>query len=145
MQEDPPVPTDADLKIEEVRPLSCWQGIRVGAWVCFCGCTLSLSPQRNIDRLKNNLPVAPLQYPKWTVYVRTFGGFATAGTIIKGAQGFQDVLKADDRGYNAGLVWVAVYDPPQKLINRHNELHIMASEKKAVAPKLGRASIITAS
>ena len=69
-------------------------------------------------------------YDKWTVYVRTFGGFATEGSIIKEAKGFSDMLKDDDRDFEEEAVWVAVYDPPQKLINRHNEIHMMASSKK---------------
>lgn len=61
--------------------------------------------------------------------MRAFGGFATEGSVIKEAKGFQSMLKDDDRDFNEEMVWVAVYDPPQKLINRHNELHIMASDK----------------
>ncbi|PSC72087.1 Heme-binding 2 [Micractinium conductrix] len=72
-----------------------------------------------------------IDYPKIKVYVRKFSGFATEGTILKEANGFMDIL--DDEGredYGEEIIWVAIYDPPQKLMHRHNEIHLPAGQKK---------------
>ena len=46
-----------------------------------------------------------------------------------------DILQDDDRDFDDQLVWAAVYDPPQKLLNRHNEIHVpyQATKKQPAA------------
>ncbi|GAB4814267.1 hypothetical protein N2152v2_001313 [Parachlorella kessleri] len=74
------------------------------------------------------------------VYVRTFSGFATESTILDNAHSLFDTLKDDDQDFDTDAVAVAVYDPPQKLIRRHNEVHVVVTDK-AQPQKAARAQL----
>lgn len=74
--------------------------------------------------------VKVVHYEHVDVYVRVFGGFATESTVLEQANGLMDMLDEAGRDFADDLVYVAVYDPPQKLMNRHNEVHIPASKGK---------------
>ena len=66
--------------------------------------------------------------PGGEAYVKTFSGFATQASILKTAKTFSEELKAD--GVESGSTFFfALYDGPQILINRHNEIWFM--EKSA--------------
>jgi hypothetical protein len=88
-QEEPPQPTDAEVKIEE--------------------------------------------FDEITVYVRVFSGFASEGSIVKEAKALRDLLKDDDQDFDEHMASLAVYDPPTRLLNRHNEIFLKkGSSKQAV-------------
>lgn len=78
--------------------------------------------------------VKVVEYDEITVYVRVFSGFATEGSIKKETEGLHKILQDDDKDFDDEMVFVAVYDPPQKLLKRHNEIHVPVggSPRKAV-------------
>ena len=55
------------------------------------------------------------------------------GAVVQQANSLLEVLEDDDQDYDDKEVFVAVYDPPQKLLNRHNELHVVKAVKKVGA------------
>lgn len=57
-----------------------------------------------------------------------FGGFATGNTVLKEADALRQDLIQDDISFKDGAFAFAAYDGPQKLINRHNEVWITASD-----------------
>lgn len=71
------------------------------------------------------------EYDEITVYSRQFGGFATENSILQEANALHHELADDDEEFDQDMVFVAVYDPAVKLLNRHNEVHV---EKKAGPP-----------
>ncbi|GAB4814265.1 hypothetical protein N2152v2_001311 [Parachlorella kessleri] len=79
-------------------------------------------------------PLDPsIQIAKWerdTLFVRPFPGFATEATILNQMNEFVDVLEDDKRDYEEESVWVAVYHPPTRLWDRHNEILMEASPRK---------------
>lgn len=66
-----------------------------------------------------------IEYPETTVFVRTFGGFATESTILNEATALHEELVSDKEEFEDQWVFVAVYDSAIKLLNRHNEVHVM--------------------
>ncbi len=69
-------------------------------------------------------------YEDTTVYVREFGGFATESTILQETKKLHEELVADNEDFDDEMVFVAVYDPAVKLLNRHNEVHVMEKGEK---------------
>ncbi|KAK2078728.1 hypothetical protein QBZ16_003568 [Prototheca wickerhamii] len=63
-------------------------------------------------------------YPKTTRFVKVFGGFATDGNIVSQTKGLMDQLDKDGEKYESSMGLAAIYDAPQKLLNRHNEIHL---------------------
>lgn len=59
-----------------------------------------------------------------TVFVRSFGGFATENTILNEVNALKEELIADEEEFEEDFFWVFVYDPVTKLLNRHNEVLI---------------------
>eukprot|EP00887_Chlorella_sp_A99_P004820 scaffold4.g4820.t1 len=55
-------------------------------------------------------------------------------SIKKETEGLHKILQDDDKDFDDEMVFVAVYDPPQKLLKRHNEIHVPVggSPRKAV-------------
>jgi hypothetical protein len=76
-----------------------------------------------------------IDFPETTGFVRTFGGFATEATILKEATALHEALTKDGEDFEEDVVFVAVYDPAVKLLNRHNEVHVL---KRGEAPSFGR-------
>ncbi|GAB4814266.1 hypothetical protein N2152v2_001312 [Parachlorella kessleri] len=74
------------------------------------------------------------KYGKATVYVRVFAGFATESTILDNTRALHESLKDDDQDYSEKELFVAVYDPPQKLLSRHNEIHVPVCDRKQLQP-----------
>ncbi|KAL4450088.1 hypothetical protein ABPG77_010757 [Micractinium sp. CCAP 211/92] len=75
-----------------------------------------------------DLKVVKLPCIDW--YIRVFGGFATESTILKEAKGLMDMLDEEGRDFDNDIVVVAVYDPPTKLLSRHNEVLFVAGKNK---------------
>ncbi|KAL4451595.1 hypothetical protein ABPG75_007257 [Micractinium tetrahymenae] len=71
-----------------------------------------------------------IEYPSMEVYVRVFSGFATEGRALDEASTLMDTLDEEGRDFGEDVVWLAVYDPPQKLQQRHNEVHIPAGKSQ---------------
>ncbi len=65
------------------------------------------------------------EYPETTVFVRSFGGYATENTILNEVNALHEELVSDKEDFDEDMVFVAVYDPAVKLLNRHNEVHVM--------------------
>jgi hypothetical protein len=65
------------------------------------------------------------EYPEVTVFVRSFGGFATENAILNEVNALHEELVSDKEDFDEEMVFVAVYDPAVKLLNRHNEVHVM--------------------
>ncbi|KAL6766239.1 hypothetical protein ACKKBG_A35225 [Auxenochlorella protothecoides x Auxenochlorella symbiontica] len=71
-------------------------------------------------------------YPETTRYVRVFGGYASEGNIVEQAVALQDVLSKEGKSFEPKGLLAAVYDAPQKLLNRHNEVHLFATGNDAL-------------
>jgi hypothetical protein len=85
----------------------------------------------------NDEEVQIMDYPETTVYVRTFGGFATEATALQEITTLHEELTKDEQEFEEDVVFVAVYDSAVKLLNRHNEVHVM---KKGEAPSTAQVS-----
>jgi len=72
-----------------------------------------------------------------TVFVRSFGGFATENTILNEVNALKEELIANKEDFEEDYVWVAVYDPAYKLFNRHNEVFI---DKKSAPSRTAQVS-----
>ncbi len=57
-----------------------------------------------------------------------FGGFGTGGSVLKEAAELRQDLTQDKKSFKDGAFVYATYDGPQKLINRHNEVWITATD-----------------
>ena len=57
-----------------------------------------------------------------TVYVHTFGGFATQDTKLKQAKKFADLLSSTGKEVDKDHFYTASYDAPVKFTNRTNEV-----------------------
>lgn len=68
-----------------------------------------------------------VEYPEVTVYSRSFGGFATEASIMKEVNALHEELTADEEDFDKDYVFALVYDPAIKLLNRHNEVHVMSA------------------
>ena len=70
------------------------------------------------------------EWDETTVFVRPFGGFATESTILQETSALHEELVNDEEDFDKDMVFVAVYDPAVKLLNRHNEVHVMKKGKE---------------
>lgn len=70
--------------------------------------------------------------PGATVYVKVFGGFGTGGSVLKEAETLRQDLMQDKISFKDGAFGYAVYDGPQKLINRHNEVWLTATDSSSL-------------
>ncbi len=68
-----------------------------------------------------------------------FGGFGT--NAMKVAQALRQDLIQDNISFQDGVFAYALYDPPTKLWNRHNEIWV-AADDSAPSTTLGFASAI---
>ena len=57
-----------------------------------------------------------------------FGGFGTGSSVLKVAAELHQDLTQDKKSFKDGAFVYATYDGPQKLINRHNEVWITATD-----------------
>lgn len=73
------------------------------------------------------------EFEEVTVFVKVFGGFATDNSIKKQAKDLMDTLDENDEDYNGECVYVAIYDPAVKLLNRHNEVHVVRGSSRVVS------------
>jgi hypothetical protein len=53
-----------------------------------------------------------------------------AASVVAEAEKLHAALEDDERDFDEEKIYVAVYDSPIKLINRHNEIHIELPPKK---------------
>ena len=66
-----------------------------------------------------------------SVTVQVFGGFGTGGSVLKEADILRQDLMQDKISFKDGAFAYAAYDGPQKLINRHNEVWLTASDSNS--------------
>ena len=67
--------------------------------------------------------------PQTRVYSYSYSGFSSTQTIMQHALDVISVLDAQpDACYDATTIYAAGYDPPYRLIGRHNEVWIPAAE-----------------
>lgn len=74
--------------------------------------------------------------------LQVFGGFATGNTVLKEADSLRQDLIQDDISFKDGAFAFAAYDGPQKLINRHNEVWITASDSNCAHSSQMTASMV---
>ncbi|KAM4772068.1 heme-binding protein 2 isoform 2-T2 [Rhinophrynus dorsalis] len=66
--------------------------------------------------------------PQTTVYVRCFGGFTNAAKNQEHLLQLSDSLKRDGKAFDENVYYTAGYDSPFKLLNRHNEVWLIAKQ-----------------
>lgn len=66
--------------------------------------------------------------PQTTVYVRSFGGFTNAEKNQEQILQLSECLKRDGKLFNENIYYTAGYDSPFKLLNRHNEVWLIAQQ-----------------
>jgi hypothetical protein len=59
-------------------------------------------------------------------YATSFAGFASEKTVVEKAKETVDMLTSLEREFDASMYVYAGYDPPFRLLFRHNEVHIPA-------------------
>ena len=64
--------------------------------------------------------------PERTVYVASYGGWASESTVLAKASELSSALAADGRDFQDGVVLTASYDSPFRLLGRHNEVWLIA-------------------
>jgi len=91
---------------------------------------------KDFEEKKDDKPPKPddkdlevVEYPETTVFVRSFGGYATENTILNEVNALHEELISDKEDFDEDYVFVAVYDPAIKLLNRHNEVHVMQKKQ----------------
>ncbi|DBA72585.1 TPA: hypothetical protein ACH3X2_010338 [Trebouxia sp. C0005] len=80
-----------------------------------------------------------IDVPCATLYVKEFGGFGT--NAMKMAQALRQDLIQDSISFQDGAFAYALYDPPTKLWNRHNEIWV-AADDSASSTVLGFATVV---
>ena len=65
--------------------------------------------------------------PKLTAYVYQYGGIATDDSTAKYAAEMESYLKRDKVNYVPGVYLTGTYDPPYRIIGRHNEIWFLAA------------------
>ncbi|XP_073483462.1 heme-binding protein 2 [Aquarana catesbeiana] len=66
--------------------------------------------------------------PELTVYVRSFGGFTNAAKNQEQILQLSECLKRDGKAFDENVYYTAGYDSPFKLLNRHNEVWLLAKQ-----------------
>ncbi|XP_069829848.1 heme-binding protein 2 [Dendropsophus ebraccatus] len=66
--------------------------------------------------------------PQITVYVRSFGGFTNNAKNQEQIQQLSECLKRDGKLFDENNYYTAGYDSPFKLVNRHNEVWLIAEQ-----------------
>ncbi|KAG8582901.1 hypothetical protein GDO81_008219 [Engystomops pustulosus] len=66
--------------------------------------------------------------PETTVYVRCFGGFTNGAKNQEQILQLSESLKRDNKLFNENIYYTAGYDSPFKLLNRHNEVWLIAKQ-----------------
>ncbi|XP_056422633.1 heme-binding protein 2 [Hyla sarda] len=64
--------------------------------------------------------------PQMTVYVRTFGGFTNGAKNQEQILQLSECLRRDGKQFDENNIYTAGYDSPFKLLNRHNEVWLIA-------------------
>ncbi|XP_069810476.1 heme-binding protein 2-like [Dendropsophus ebraccatus] len=86
------------------------------------------------ESLKN--PPKPLKstlslhkYPEASLYVRSFGGFASKEDFATHISALAEELTTLDLPFDDSFVACNIYDPPEKRSDRHNEVWLLAIKK----------------
>ncbi|XP_077148929.1 heme-binding protein 2 [Ranitomeya variabilis] len=66
--------------------------------------------------------------PQTTVYVRSFGGFTNGVKNQEQILQLSECLKRDGKLFDESIYYTAGYDSPFKLLNRHNEVWLIAKQ-----------------
>ncbi|KAM5163752.1 heme-binding protein 2 isoform 1-T2 [Mantella aurantiaca] len=64
--------------------------------------------------------------PETIVYVRSYGGFTTGAKNQEEILQLSECLKRDGKVFDTNVYYTAGYDSPFKLLNRHNEVWLIA-------------------
>lgn len=73
--------------------------------------------------------VKVVSMPKETWYVRSFGGFALEGAVLKEANNLRNDLHTDKLDFDDKMFLLGVYDGPTTVRNRHNEVAFKEREE----------------
>jgi len=73
-----------------------------------------------------NPDVGLFDLPKLTAYVIQYSGFASDETVTQYASKLADALDKDKTNYVTDYYFCASYDPPYRIIDRHNEVWFLA-------------------
>lgn len=82
-------------------------------------------PDSEIPR-PNNAAVALYNYPEFTAYVISYGGYNSDTKMSENSDQLETLLKRDGVEYKKEYSFLAGYDPPYRLFNRHNEVWFMS-------------------
>uniref|UniRef100_A0A671KL53 Heme-binding protein 2-like n=1 Tax=Sinocyclocheilus anshuiensis TaxID=1608454 RepID=A0A671KL53_9TELE len=74
----------------------------------------------------NDNTIRKIVIPGGTVYVRSFGGFASDEDALENVQQLREDLRAAGKEFVENRFDAAGYDAPWDLINRHNEVWVRA-------------------
>lgn len=74
----------------------------------------------------NDPTIRETHLPAGTVYVRSFSGMASEADGYANVDKLKASLKAAGKSFNPDRFVAAGYDPPVRLINRHNEVWVFA-------------------
>ena len=65
--------------------------------------------------------------PELTAYVYQYGGFPTDLSVAKDSALLESYLKRDKVAYVPGVYLTGTYDPPYRIIERHNEIWFLGA------------------
>uniref|UniRef100_A0A8D0L912 Heme-binding protein 2 n=1 Tax=Sphenodon punctatus TaxID=8508 RepID=A0A8D0L912_SPHPU len=115
------------LKIEMTAPVTCYVESGAGP---MCESTFTLSfyvpSEYQEEPAKPSEPDIFIENrPEITVFVRSFGGFASSTKNQEAALALAESLKRDGKVFEDNVYYTAGYDSPFKLFNRHNEVWLI--------------------
>ncbi|XP_073431830.1 heme-binding protein 2 [Dendrobates tinctorius] len=118
------------VKVEMTAPVTTF--IEPGTGPA-CESTITVSfyipPEHQDDPPKpSENKVFVTERPQTTVYVRSFGGFANGMKNQEQILQLSECLKRDGKLFDESIYYTAGYDSPFKLLNRHNEVWLIAKE-----------------
>ncbi|XP_031435072.1 heme-binding protein 2-like isoform X2 [Clupea harengus] len=74
----------------------------------------------------NDATIRETDMPAATVYVRSFGGVILETNMLENLKKLMESIKAAGKSFVPDKFVAAGYDPPLRLVNRHNEIWIFA-------------------
>ncbi|XP_072265060.1 heme-binding protein 2 [Pyxicephalus adspersus] len=118
------------VKVEMTAPVTTY--IQPGAGpACESTVTVSFfipSENQNDPPTPSDSNVFITERPEITVYVRSFGGFTNAAKNQEQIEQLSECLKRDGKDFDTNVFYTAGYDSPFKLLNRHNEVWLIAKQ-----------------
>ncbi|XP_040285147.1 heme-binding protein 2 [Bufo bufo] len=118
------------VKVEMTAPVTTY--VEPGAGPA-CESTITISfyiPPENQDDppTPSESNVFVTERPETTVYVRSFAGFTNGAKNQEQMLKLSECLKRDGKVFDENNFYTAGYDSPFKLLNRHNEVWLIAKQ-----------------